>query len=77
MAGQTVAAGAALRSLRLLAGLTLKQVAHQADTAISYLSKVERGELAPSQEYVAKVAYVISRGILREAAAGPKEKAAA
>ncbi|GGD33358.1 hypothetical protein GCM10010915_12180 [Microbacterium faecale] len=44
--------------------MTLKEVAFAADTSISYLSKVERGEFAPSQEYVAKVAFVISRSML-------------
>lgn len=60
MTRQTEAAGAALRTLRMTAGLTLKQVAYAGGTSISYLSKVERGEFAPTQEYIAKVAYVIS-----------------
>ncbi|WP_188711387.1 helix-turn-helix domain-containing protein [Microbacterium faecale] len=64
MARQTEAPGVALRSLRQMSGMTLKEVAFAADTSISYLSKVERGEFAPSQEYVAKVAFVISRSML-------------
>lgn len=52
--------GAAIRTLRTMSGLTLQQVANRADTAIAYLSKVERDELAPSQDYVARVVRVIA-----------------
>lgn len=48
--------GEVLRRLRVLAGLTLQQVADGADTSVAYLSKVERGQLVPSDEYVGKIA---------------------
>jgi len=56
--------GAAIRTLRNMAGLTLQQVAERADTAISYLSKVERGELTASQDYVARVVSVIADAMI-------------
>ncbi|MBL3699277.1 XRE family transcriptional regulator [Leucobacter luti] len=55
-AQQETSSGEALRHLRVKAGLTLQQVAEGADTSTAYLSKVERGQLFPSDEYVGKVA---------------------
>lgn len=69
MAEQTPSPGEALRTLRKLAGLTLKEVASAADTSIAYLSKVEQGKLFPSQAYVAKVASYISASMMTGVAA--------
>lgn len=52
--------GAAIKTLREMANLTLKEVANGADTSISYLSKVETGSLAPSHTYVSRVAAFIA-----------------
>jgi len=68
MQAQTTTPGEAIRSLRLLAGLTLKEVARGADTSVAYLSKVERNEFRPTRSYVAKVSAFISRSMLRRAA---------
>lgn len=51
-----------------MAGLTLKEVADGADTAVAYLSKVETGAMEPSKSYVARVAAFISDSMLKEAA---------
>ena len=57
MATQTkINTGDALRHLRQRAGLTLQQVAEGAKTSTSYLSKVERGQLVPTDDYVAQIA---------------------
>lgn len=64
MQGQTTTPGEALRLLRTMAHLTLQQVASDADTSIAYLSKVERNQLNPTDEYVAKVALHISNSML-------------
>lgn len=53
--------------LRKLAGLTLEEVAQDADTAVAYLSKVETGKLIPSKGYVATVTAAIAVR-MREAA---------
>ena len=79
MATQTeTASGEVLRHLRVKAGLTLEQVAEGADTSTAYLSKVERGKLLPSDEYVGKIAkftasqlltkQCLSRHVARQAA---------
>ncbi|WP_424462995.1 helix-turn-helix domain-containing protein [Pseudoclavibacter helvolus] len=52
-------AGAALRVLRIKAGLTLADIAVRADTSESYLSNVERGKADGSRAYFAKVTEVI------------------
>jgi len=67
METQTATPGEALRTLRSMAGLTLKEVATGADTSVAYLSKVERNEFRPTQDYVAKVSAFISGSILRRA----------
>lgn len=51
-----------------MAHLTLQQVASEADTSIAYLSKVERNQLVPTDEYVAKIAAHISTSMLADAA---------
>lgn len=66
MTERTKTPGEALRSLRELSGLTLKQVAYGADTSIAYLSKVERNVHYPTQEYVAKVAGFIATSMLEQ-----------
>ena len=69
MATQTeISSGEVLRHLRTRAGLTLQQVAEGADTSTAYLSKVERGQLIPTDEYVGKIAQYASSK-LREAVA--------
>lgn len=60
------AGGEAIRSLRQIAGLTLADVAKGADTAISYLSRVERGDVVPSGEYLGRVTNFISLAMLQE-----------
>lgn len=52
--------GESIRSLRKLAGLSLDEVARDADTSIAYLSKVERGIFVPTLSYVAKVTSAIA-----------------
>ena len=52
-----------------MSGMTLKEVAAAADTSISYLSKVEGGKFVPSQDYVARVAFVIAKSMLPPKAA--------
>lgn len=61
--------GAALRTLRTMAGLTLKEVAVHAETSIAYLSKVERDEHIPTQAYVGKVASYIAGEVVRRSQA--------
>lgn len=61
--------GAAIRSLRELAGITLKEVAEGADTSVSYLSKVENGVFVPTRGYVGRVIAFISSQMTQEAVA--------
>lgn len=61
--------GQSIRTLRQLAGLTLKDVAIRADTAISYLSKVETGKFIPAPAFVAKVTAVIADSLAEKVAA--------
>lgn len=68
MATQNTNSGEALRTLRVIAGLSLKEVAEGADTSIAYLSKVERNQLLPSQEYIAKVTLYLGGSMLGKAA---------
>lgn len=42
--------GARIRRLRVEAGITVTDLANDADMSITYLSKVERGELPPPSE---------------------------
>lgn len=56
MTDQGMSAGASLRYLRKLAGLTLEETASIADTSVAYLSKVETGRLIPTRGYVAQIA---------------------
>jgi len=58
--------GQSLRALRILADLTLAEVAGLAGTSIAYLSKVERGEFTPTKRYVAQVTSAIA-GVLANA----------
>ena len=60
MPGQRDGPGGSLRTLRKLAGMTLKEVATEADVSVAYLSKVERGDLLPTRTYVAEVTAVIA-----------------
>lgn len=69
MASQTTTStGEMLRHFRSLAGLTLQQVADGAGTAVAYLSKVERGQLIPTDDYVAKVTSYLSASMMASAA---------
>lgn len=52
--------GAAIRKIRLERGLTLEQVAFDADTYAGNLSKVERDQHPPSLELLHKIAQVLS-----------------
>lgn len=63
MPGQEITAGASLRHLRKLAGLTLEEAAIAADTSVAYLSKVETGRLIPSTSYVGRVAAALAAKI--------------
>jgi transcriptional regulator with XRE-family HTH domain len=51
--------GAAIRNIRLERGLTLEQVALEADTYAGNLSKIERGQHPPSLELLHKVAQAL------------------
>lgn len=51
--------GAALRALRLAAGLTIERTAHLAGISPSYLSRAESGDVQPKPKWVAHVAEVI------------------
>lgn len=51
--------GAAIRKIRLERGLTLEQVAIDADTYAGNLSKIERGQHPPSLETLHKIAQVL------------------
>lgn len=68
MTQQTNTTGTSLRNLRRLAGLTLEDVAAQADTSVSYLSKVETGRYEPTRVYVAKVTAIIADTLAKTAA---------
>lgn len=59
-APQVANASSSLRTLRLLAGMTLEQVSSAAETAPAYLSKVETGKLTPQNAFVARIAGVIA-----------------
>ena len=52
--------GAAIRKIRLERGLTLEQVAFDADTYAGNLSKVERDQHPPSLELLHKIAQALS-----------------
>lgn len=56
-----IAPGATLRELRKYAGLTLAEVAAEADTSVAYLSKVETGKFVPTKVYVATVTTAIAK----------------
>lgn len=60
MAPSPLTAGASIRTLRNLAGMTLEEVAEAADTSIAYLSKVETGKFTPTKGYVAQVTIAIA-----------------
>ncbi len=53
------AIGAALRRIRLLRGLTLKDVAERARVSMPYLSEIERGRKEPSSEILESVCRVL------------------
>jgi transcriptional regulator with XRE-family HTH domain len=55
MTNPTGTPGEAIRTMRVLAGLTLQQAADIGDTSATYLSKVERGQFVPTKAYVARV----------------------
>ncbi|MEV8337006.1 helix-turn-helix transcriptional regulator [Leucobacter sp. NPDC077196] len=68
MATQTAtSSGEAIRHLRTKASLTLQQVAEGADTSVAYLSKVERDQFNPTDDYVAKVVVFIASSMMRKA----------
>lgn len=52
--------GSSIRNLRTLAGLTLADVAAEAGTNVSYLSRVETGDVTASTQYVARVTAAIA-----------------
>lgn len=60
MPEQSASAGASIRALRKLAGMTLAETADAAGTAVAYLSKVETGKLTPTKAYVAQVTVAIA-----------------
>lgn len=51
--------GAALRAIRLAAGMTLQQVADASGVSLSYLSRVETGQAAATDGWVSLVAIAI------------------
>lgn len=56
----TTAPGKSIRTLRLLAGLTLEKTAREAGVSVAYLSKVETGQNAASPKWLGHVAGVIA-----------------
>lgn len=52
--------GAILRELRAKTGLGIKRLAPELGVSYSYLSKLENDEVAPSEEFVVKVANYFS-----------------
>lgn len=68
MSEQQDQTGRSIRALRKLAGLTLKDVAERADTAVSYLSKVETGKFTPAPSFVGRVTAVIADSLTDQAA---------
>jgi transcriptional regulator with XRE-family HTH domain len=54
------APGKSIRTLRLLAGLTLERTAQEAGVSAAYLSKVETGQSAASPRWLGHVAGVIA-----------------
>lgn len=52
--------GAGIRTLRLMAGLTLDQVAQEASVSAAYLSRVETGQTAATPKWLGIVAGVIA-----------------
>ena len=69
MATQTNTVGQSLKALRQLAGLTQLQVADRADSANSYLSKVESGAFVPAKDYIARITSVITDELKRQSTA--------
>ena len=65
MTKHTEAPGAALRQLRIAAGLSMKQVAYRAETDMSYLSRVETGKQVPSMAFLGKITRVIADELAR------------
>jgi transcriptional regulator with XRE-family HTH domain len=55
--------GARIRGLRILAGMTLRELAHHADVTESFLSQVERGVASPSIASVRRIARGLGRSI--------------
>lgn len=68
MDGQGTTTGQSIRALRQLAGLTLGEVARDANTSIAYLSKVETGKFTPTKAYVAQVTAAIASHMGKAAA---------
>jgi transcriptional regulator with XRE-family HTH domain len=60
MTAQAISAGATLRVLRNLAGMTLEDVASAAGTSVAYLSKVETGKFIPTKSYIGQVTAVLA-----------------
>lgn len=74
MSTQPNSSGAALRTLRRIAGITLDQAAGLGGTSAAYLSKVENGVFVPTRGYVARVAASIAEYITREQVANLTDK---
>jgi transcriptional regulator with XRE-family HTH domain len=60
MQGQATNTGSSIRILRKQAGMTLAELAVDAGTAISYLSRVETGKSVPTNAFVAQVTRAIA-----------------
>lgn len=56
-----IATGSHLKALRESHGLRIEQVAILANTTVSYLTKVEAGQLSPARSYIAKVTEAICK----------------
>lgn len=57
----TAAPGEGIRSLRVLADMTLDEVAQEAKVSAAYLSRVENGQAAATSKWLGLVAGVIAR----------------
>jgi predicted transcriptional regulator len=66
MAGNT--AGLALKVIRQAAGMTQQQVSDEAGVSVSWLSRVESGQVEPTEAWVGVVAIAIGNHMAEDAA---------
>lgn len=59
--------GASIRTLRTMAGLTLREVAELAGVGIGYLSQAETGVVSPKPKWIAHVIGVLGEQLRNKA----------